>query len=405
MAKLQKPDHLRILWVSEVKPDPNSGAGGTEQLMVKHLRELGHSVETIWETDLPRRIRHGNLHYAFELPRTYARAIEKACRGNTFDIVTVNLGQSFYAAKRLKRLSFHGAFIVRSHGLDDHLEEVLGAWERRFQLPRKSLLKRISGTLLSWILRRHMKRAAQLCDGYIVSNSLDAAWLTSKHDLSSDRIAIIPQAPASAFRQSVALPMTASRMSKLLYVANFHFAKGPRAVADAVSKLMEQDLSLQMTWICHPSDHDKVRALFGSPIRERIRLLDWMPQQELVREFDQHGIFLYPSLFDGFGKVFLEAMSRGLCVLGTRAGGMVDLIRDGENGCLADFNHPVQLESQVIRLRQLPELAARISVTAANTAGQHTWERVARQMSHFFQARLDFVRQQRNFLQEQTSSH
>ena len=83
--------NMRILWVSEVDPDPNSGAGGTELLMVQHLRALGHFVETVWATDLPRRIRHGNLHYAFELPRTYAAAIEKSCRGSAFDIVNINL--------------------------------------------------------------------------------------------------------------------------------------------------------------------------------------------------------------------------------------------------------------------------------------------------------------------------
>jgi glycosyltransferase involved in cell wall biosynthesis len=383
---------MRILWVSEVNPDPNSGAGGTELLMVEHLRRQGHSVETIWETDLPRRVRHGNLHYAFELPQTYAAAILKACDQSRFDVVTVNLGQSYLAAKRLKRRGFSGAFVVRSHGLDDHLDSVLSPWEKQIGGQARSWWKRVPGALLSRIMRSHLKKAAQACDGYVVSNSLDAAWLQRTHRLTAEKIAVIPQAPAAAFLQNAALPMTAARLRRLLYVANYHFAKGPYAVAKAVTKLLTADPMLEMTWICHPADHDRVRSLLDKSLVARVRLLGWMSQNELVQEFDEHGVFLYPSLFDGFGKVFLEAMSRGLCVIGTRAGGMVDLIRDGENGCFCEFNSPEEMVSTVVRLLHQPELACVMSEAAAMTARQHTWDRVGSELGAFFRARLDVVR-------------
>ena len=54
----------------------------------------------------------------------------------------------------------------------------------------------------------------------------------------------------------------------------------------------------------------------------------------LVQVYDRHGVFLFPSFFEGFGKAFLEAMSRGLVVIASDVGGMHDLIRDGENGFL-----------------------------------------------------------------------
>jgi glycosyltransferase involved in cell wall biosynthesis len=391
---------LKILWVSEVYPDPNSGAGGTELLMVQKLREAGHSVTTLWANDLERRLQHGNLHYAFELPNTYWKAIELACRKTSFDVVTVNLGQSYLACKKLKSLGFQGAFVVRSHGLDDHLDVVLSEWERHLQVQKRPLLKRLSGSFLNRILHSHMRQAAQCCDGYIVSNSLDAGWLQKKHGLAPDRIATIPQAPAAAFRQTPPLPMSDERLKRILYVANFHFAKGPQSVATAVTTLLSQNSTLQMTWICHSADHGKIRKLFRAEISDRIRFLGWMPQQELVNQFDQHGIFLYPSLFDGFGKVFLEAMSRGLCVVGTRAGGMVDLICDGQNGFLCDFNSADQMVDTVRQLLAAPDRANRISNAAALTARKHSWERVAMEMESFFQSRLVSVRSDQQMPEE-----
>ena len=43
---------LRVLIVSDVDPNPNSGAAGTEFQTVKALEALGHSVDVIWRQDL-----------------------------------------------------------------------------------------------------------------------------------------------------------------------------------------------------------------------------------------------------------------------------------------------------------------------------------------------------------------
>ena len=64
----------------------------------------------------------------------------------------------------------------------------------------------------------------------------------------------------------------------------------------------------------------------------------------------KNGILLYPPLFDGFGKVFLEAMDRGLCVIATKTGGMRDIIDDGRNGFLVEFDNPAQIVDKILYL-------------------------------------------------------
>ena len=69
---------MKILFMADVPPDPDSGAAGTELRTIAALRQLGHEVHAVWNHDMRRRIRHGNLHYALELPLEYRAAIKSA---------------------------------------------------------------------------------------------------------------------------------------------------------------------------------------------------------------------------------------------------------------------------------------------------------------------------------------
>ncbi|WP_231612112.1 glycosyltransferase family 4 protein [Novipirellula galeiformis] len=267
---------------------------------------------------------------------------------------------------------------------------MLSKWSRILGLAAHSSIKSKLSKCLVSVTGQHIHKASKVCDGYVVSNSLDAQFLHQRHRLAWEQIATIPQAPAAVFRANHVPQMTPRRLRKMLYVAGYHFAKGPHAVATAAKQLLSADENLSLTWICHPGDHAKVKNLLG-PVAPRVRLLGWMTQEELVKEFDGHGVFLYPSLFDGFGKIFLEAMSRGLCVIGTTAGGMVDIIQHGLNGFLCDFNAPQQIVDRVVEIQRDLQAAGKMSSAAVKTADQHTWERVGRELEQFFAERLKSV--------------
>lgn len=52
---------------------------------------------------------------------------------------------------------------------------------------------------------------------------------------------------------------------------------------------------------------------------------------DVMHRFD---IFILPSRWEGFPYSLLEAMNAGLPVIATNVGGVPELVRDGENGCL-----------------------------------------------------------------------
>jgi glycosyltransferase involved in cell wall biosynthesis len=103
-----------------------------------------------------------------------------------------------------------------------------------------------------------------------------------------------------------------------------------------------------------------------------------------MRVYDEHGVFLFPSFFEGFGKTFLEAMSRGLVVVASNNGGMRDVIRDGQSGFLANTGDWQQMGDLAIQTIENPGLAGRISVEAREASLRYSWHRVAMETASFY---------------------
>lgn len=379
---------MRILFAADVPPDPHSGAAGTELQTIAGLRALGHDVDEIWADSLPRRIRHGNLHYLLELPWAYRRAIRARWRSGHYDVIHANQGHAFLAAQDHLQQQRPGIFVVRSHGLDDHMDRTLRPWSPRLGVKRRSRAKEVPGRVLDTLLHRHVKLAARYAAGFIVSSSLDREFLIREHGMTAERVACIPQAPSDVFVAAAAPVMTPERLKRILYVAGFGYFKGPHAVAAAVNVLLRDRPQATFTWLCRESEQAGASALLSPHARSRTSFAAWTTQDRLAEIYDAHGVFLYPPLFDGFGKVFLEAMARGLVVVATRTGGMLDLIEDGRSGLHVGFHDPEAIVRSVHGLWRDEQLASAISAAAAVEARRYSWQRVARETAGFYEQLL-----------------
>jgi len=94
------------------------------------------------------------------------------------------------------------------------------------------------------------------------------------------------------------------------------------------------------------------------------------PSRPLLAAAD---LFLSLSDVEGMSNSVMEAMSLGLPVLTTRAGGNAELIRDGLDGWLVPTGDVPAAAARLVRLAQGPEARAR--------AGHSARERIAREFS------------------------
>ena len=232
------------------------------------------------------------------------------------------------------------------------------------------------------LLLRHQDRVVACSDGILAGCSPVPDYLERRYGYPRERVAVIPYGVTDEF---VRRPLSADldRWRRLLHVAQFAPFKAPEIVAAAFSRILRDRPDVQADWVCDARHHGQVRELFAPELRERVRLHPWVDQQELVALYDACGVFLFPSHYEGFGKTPFEAMARGLAVVATRVGGLVDLVKDGENGFVCAPGDAEGLYRRVAQLLDAPALAAQLGARARRDAAQLTWTNHARGLVEF----------------------
>jgi glycosyltransferase involved in cell wall biosynthesis len=350
------------------------------------MRRRGHTVDEFWADDLGRLIRHGNLHYLLELPWKYRSAVRRRVRTRAYDVIELNQPHAYAAAADHQRSQRPGVFVNRSHGHEVRVEQALEPWQRL--MPPRGAGRRMLSRVMRRLLDRQWDLISGTADGFVVSCTEDREFLAERYRVDADCIGTIPQGVPDAFLTRKPQDLGNERSRRLLYVGQMAFIKAPAILGQAVSQILKRVPDATMTWVCSRSHHGQALELVDPEVRDRVTVLDWMSQEQLIDVFDGHGVFLFPSFFEGFGKAPLEAMSRGLCVIASRTGGMRDYIQDGINGMLVPIGDADQIAQTALRLLAQPERMRRISDAARTLGLQYSWDRCARDLEAFYERLL-----------------
>lgn len=119
---------------------------------------------------------------------------------------------------------------------------------------------------------------------------------------------------------------------KLLCIASVIERKGHAILIEALSGLKDLDWSLDLIGL---TDVDP--ALFARlkqqtathGLDDRIRFLGSVDEDALERAYQAADVFVLPSLYEGYGMAYAEAIVRGLPVIGTTAGAIPDTVPSG----------------------------------------------------------------------------
>jgi glycosyltransferase involved in cell wall biosynthesis len=375
---------MKFLFVANTPRDPLAGASGCDISVIESLRSLGHEVDEVWAEDMPRKISHPNLHQLLELPENFARIVASRTSGKQFDVVQVNQPHAWLAAKQHQRHKRPGIFINRSHGWEPALREAVAKYGDPASDAR-SWHRKASSRLLALFLERHNRLAVHWSDGLVLCSIDDFDYILSRYRPVKEKL--LPLAPGidPFFLDQLPASEDRHRLRRIIYIGNFCAPKAPEVVADVFRRVAAAVPDFEGTWVCPSAFHSQVRQLLGAGAGSRVTCCDWMSKAELRRLMDQHSVLLFPSYFEGFALTFLQAMARGLCVLGTKVDGMRQALRDGQNGYLFDRGDSEGIAVRAIKLLTNPEDLISLSVEARATAESYTWLRTAKSFIEFSQ--------------------
>ena len=126
--------------------------------------------------------------------------------------------------------------------------------------------------------------------------------------------------------------------SDIVYAGVLIPRKGVHHLLRAFAALEQTGARLHLVGHAENADYAaSLRQLARSlGISERVRFHGAVTQQELAQYFAAARVMVLPSLSEGLGRVVVEAMLLGTPVIGSRVGGIPDMIEPGATGWLVE---------------------------------------------------------------------
>lgn len=174
-----------------------------------------------------------------------------------------------------------------------------------------------------------------------------------------------------------------SKLDQLLFVGTVAPIKGIFNLIKLMEKLVK-DKGLKMKLnIVGPIPFKKYFNYINSYIEANnltsyIHFTGFVPPKELVQIFMECTIFVFPTRFETFGIVLLQAMACGKPVVASNIGGVPFIVDDGETGFLFECDNVDDLAEKVVTLLNDVELRKKMGRKGRKKAKEFTWENIAK---------------------------
>lgn len=173
---------------------------------------------------------------------------------------------------------------------------------------------------------------------------------------------------------------------RLVFAGNIIPRKGLHVLLAALARVRaDWRLSVAGNPAASPAYYRAVRRQAeGAGLDGRIEWCGGLNDDDLAARMDYAHALIGPSVYEGFGIVYMEGMGFGLPAVATMAGGASEIITDGVNGYLIA---PGDVEGLAARLESLAgdrDLLARLGEAALDTYKRHpSWEATAASIREF----------------------
>ena len=286
-------------------------------------------------------------------------AIWRLCRRERFDIIHVHWPLPHALFGWVARQACGARVVTSFHGVELR-------WVRH-SLP---FLRRF----LTWSARSSAR---------VVANSTETAN-EIRRIAPRVPIDVIPYSTGLAAGDAAGERLAAGGKSfEALFVGRLVERKGTPVLISAAA-LLPRESPVRVVVIGEGPDRPALEAQARSlGVGDRIDFRGRVSAEALRQAYGNAGAFVLPAVTDsrgdteGLGVVLLEAMSYRVPVIGSRIGGITDIIIDGESGLLVPPGDPAALAAALRRLADDPAFARRLGDAGhAHFERNFGWERI-----------------------------
>ncbi len=367
-SALHRENALCICLVSrEYPPDTGWGGIGTYTYNLAHgLADKGHKVFVICQSlDGEREYKDGNVNVMrirhpmifaekgslkeFPLRLEYSwRVHQKICELSKREHIHIIEGPNFSGELFIHSLFRKAPIVTRLH---THYSEIIQfyGWHKTFDLKLSCWLEN------AVILRSNL---------VICSTYLHTQLVCAEAGIRRDNVKIIPLGvPLSDLQCESGKKFDTPTV---LFIGRLEKRKGVHILINAVPFILKEIPKAQILIIgrdtflnneaslFHGSENISFKSMLLRNIPEsclnNVKFLGYVEPEGLASYLKACDIFVAPSLYESAGFIYLEAMSYAKPVIGCRAGGVPEVVKDQETGLLVPPEDHVALAKAIVKL-------------------------------------------------------
>jgi len=172
---------------------------------------------------------------------------------------------------------------------------------------------------------------------------------------------------------------------KILTVAELIKLKNIDQVIRAI-KMLVPKYNILYTIIGRGPEKESLQHLVDSlEIGSNVSFIDNIPHNRIADEMYTHDIFIMPSYFETFGRVYFEAMAMGIPIICAKNSGIHGFYKDMEEGISVNHKDLTEIKDSLEFLISNPESRLKIGINGKKLIENYTWENIAERLHDKFE--------------------
>ncbi len=203
-----------------------------------------------------------------------------------------------------------------------------------------------------------------------------------KLGLESEKITVIPNAIDPDWLESVEPAPKSHDELRILYLGQLKYRKGFDLLAKAILPVVQRFPQARFVFATHSPIHrdDLLEIVDEAGVRGYIQLPEHVSDKEKAALFLGSDLYVLPTRYEGFGIPLLEAMSAGCAVISSKIPVIDEIIKNGVNGLLFEYDNPQSLAQSIIHALENPLLRHKLAENGRREVEKYYTPKIVEQL-------------------------
>ncbi|UCH14157.1 MAG: glycosyltransferase family 4 protein [Bacteroidales bacterium] len=176
---------------------------------------------------------------------------------------------------------------------------------------------------------------------------------------------------------------------KIITIASLIKLKNIDKVIMALARL-DRDYNFQYNIVGDGPEKDNLEAIINqNKLEDKVKLLGRIAHDKIGDVLREHDIFIMPSFFETFGRVYFEAMALGLPVICAKNSGIYGFFKEMEEGISVDHTDIDDIRNKIELLISDKSLRTRIGNKGNELVKKYTWKSLAIRYNEMYKKSLE----------------